>query len=74
MSDLIKNTNFLKDNHFQEWLKVRQETENEVSDSHPIKCVCGRLMTGFHESVCGKFQALVMKKTAKKMEHLLPKI
>ncbi len=41
--------------------------ETQVSEEHPIECVCGRLCTGLHELNCAKFRAAVEKR-AKKLE------
>lgn len=62
---------YLQDNHFSEWLKVRQETENELSDKQSMFCLCGRLATGLHERSCSKFRNKVTSETLKKLEPLL---
>ena len=70
----MKITNKLKyiqENYLGEWLKTRQETENELSDSQSMFCVCGRLATGLHESHCRKFQNKIINETLKKLGHLL---
>lgn len=64
---------YLQDNHFGEWMKARQEAENEVSDMQTMFCVCGRLATGFHEGNCRRFKDKVWSVAIKKLEHLLPK-
>lgn len=40
---------------------------DEVSQKHPIKCVCGRLCTGLHERTCSKFRAAVTKNFLKRI-------
>ena len=57
--------------HTREWLKTRQETENELSDKQGMMCCCGRLATGLHERNCRRFQSKVTTATVKKLEHLL---
>ena len=64
---------YLQDNHFSEWLKARQETENELSDRQLMLCVCGRLATGLHESHCPKFRNKVLSETLRKLEPLFNK-
>ena len=61
----------LQDNHLSEWLRVRRETENEISDKHLLFCVCGRLATGLHENCCKKFQDKITSETLKKLKHLM---
>lgn len=61
----------LKEHHFSEWLKTRQEVEDRVSRSFSMFCLCGRLATGLHERSCRRFQAKVDSETAKELSHLL---
>lgn len=70
---LQEKINYLQDNHFGEWLKVRQVTQDEVSDRQSMFCVCRRLATGFHESSCRQFQKKVSSETVKKLQDLIPK-
>ena len=62
---------YLQDNHFSEWIKTRQIVDEEVSQEHPMWCVCGRLCTGLHESNCRRFQNKVNSRTVKKLTHLI---
>lgn len=62
--------NYLQNNHFSEWLKTREEVENELSDKQEVFCICGRLATGLHESNCRKFRNRVESETIKKLEYL----
>lgn len=39
-----------------------KKAEDEVSNAHPIRCICGRLCTGLHESNCKKFKDAVERK------------
>lgn len=57
----------LKDKNMGEWLRVRQQVEDELSKQQATFCVCGRLATGLHESGCRKFNQLVDKQTAKRI-------
>ena len=63
----------IQDNHFGEWLKMRQQVENELSDKQSMFCLCGRLATGLHESHCSRFRNKVTDETLKRLEHLMPK-
>jgi hypothetical protein len=62
---------YIQDNHFSEWLKVRQEVQNELSDKQSMFCVCGKPATGLHEMSCRKFADKVNQETLKRLEHLL---
>lgn len=37
-------------------MELYKRCENEVSDEHPYRCVCGRMTTGLHEMRCAKFK------------------
>lgn len=63
--------NFLQNNHMGEWLKVRRESEDALSVSCSMWCVCGKLCTGLHESHCRKFQDKVISMTLNRLNHLL---
>lgn len=63
--------NHLQDNHFGEWLKARSEVENELSNKQDLRCVCGKLATGFHESTCRLFQNKINSETVKRLKELL---
>lgn len=62
---------YLQENHLKDWLKTRIEIETEVSSEQSLFCICKRLATGFHESICGKFQNRVSEKTVRKLNHLI---
>ncbi len=47
---------YLQDNHFEEWFKVKNKTEIELSEKQGMFCICGRLATGLHEGSCRKFR------------------
>ena len=64
---------YLQNHHFKEWLKVRQEVEDEISNQQKLFCICGRLATGLHETNCSKFRNKVSSETANRLKHLLPK-
>lgn len=51
----------LSDKDYELYEKARKE----VSETHPIKCVCGRLCTGLHEINCKKFKDAVERKYLK---------
>lgn len=42
--------------------------ESQVSSEHSIFCICGRLATGLHESLCTQFKTEVVKRTIKLMQ------
>ncbi len=54
----------------EEWKRVRQEANKEISDEHLMKCVCGKLCTGLHESYCQKFKNAVDTRAVKKLKSL----
>jgi len=62
---------YLQKNHFKQWQKIKEETENELSDRQPIRCVCGCLATGLHERNCAKFKKKVINETVKKISKML---
>lgn len=45
-----------------EQYKLYREAENQVSDEHLYKCVCGRLCTGLHERNCSQFRKSVERR------------
>jgi hypothetical protein len=61
---------FLKKYAMEDWIKTREEADEEVSREHSMKCVCGKLCTGLHESYCRKFKEKVDTRTVKKLKHL----
>lgn len=61
----------LRQNHLSEWMKARKIVDDELSRKQSTFCVCGKLATGLHEMNCRKFNQLVNKETAKKLNHLL---
>lgn len=63
---------FLQEHHFPEWLATRRAVEDELSLAQPLRCICGGLATGLHESVCRKFQKKVTEWTVRRLIHLLP--
>lgn len=69
---LSEKLSYIQENHFGEWVKTRQEVDNEMSDRQSMFCVCGKLATGLHESHCTKFRNKVTNETVKKLSHLLP--
>ena len=68
---IAQKITYLQKHHFGEWLKVRQEVENEISDKQSLFCICGRLATGFHEMNCSRFKNKVASETVKRLKHLL---
>ena len=61
---------FLQKYSPEEWKKARQEADQEISDEHSIKCVCGKLCTGLHESYCQRFKGAVDTRAVKKLKYL----
>ena len=45
-----------------EQYELYREAENQVSDEHPYKCICGRLCTGLHERNCKQFRKSVERR------------
>jgi len=68
---IAQKLTYLQKHHFGEWLKVRQEVENEISDQQALFCICGRLATGLHEMNCSKFRNKVSSETVNRLKHLL---
>ena len=62
---------YIQKNHFEEWIKMREEVENKISASQGVICVCGKLATGFHEMHCSKLQDKITEETLKKLEYLI---
>lgn len=53
----------------KEEYEMYKKIENEVSDAHPYKCVCGKYpTTGLHERNCSAFRKSVEKKFLKWMK------
>lgn len=61
---------FLQKYAMGDWLKARQEADEEVSREHEMWCVCRKLCTGLHESSCRQFQNKVNTRTIQKLKHL----
>jgi len=47
------------------YILARKKAEQQISDEHPLYCVCGRLCTGLHETRCAKFKKAVDRRTDK---------
>lgn len=45
--------------------RLYEKAWDQVSDEHPMKCVCGRLCTGLHERNCSKFRQAVDRRYKK---------
>ena len=39
--------------------KLYEKAWDQVSDEHPMVCLCGKLCTGLHETYCGRFRKAV---------------
>lgn len=63
---------YLQENYMSEWLKAKQEADTEVSKSHHMICVCGKLCTGMHERMCSRFKKKVIRVALQKVKHLIP--
>lgn len=50
------------------WVKMRHVVFNEMSEQQTLFCVCGKLATGLHEDHCVKFNRLVDKETARRLD------
>lgn len=42
--------------------ELYKKAELEISEAHPVKCICGRLCTGLHEQTCKKFKDSVERR------------
>lgn len=49
----------------EEQSELYRRAEEEVSDEHPFKCVCGRLATVLHERQCAAFRRAVERRYLK---------
>lgn len=49
-------------------MELYKRCEDEVSDEHPYRCVCGRLTTGLHEMRCAKFRQAVERRYNKRLK------
>jgi len=70
---LTEKLNYLQNNHMGQWLKIRQDVENELSNQQEMFCICGRLATGLHEQNCRKFNNKITSETVKRLKHLFTK-
>jgi len=70
---LFEKLEAIQKSDFNEWLRVRQIVEDELSDNQSMFCVCGKLATGLHESMCVRFRNKVNTETVKRLKHLIPK-
>lgn len=70
---LQEKINYLKDNHFVDFLKMYNKVFDELSEKQTVFCVCGKLATGLHESCCRKFINEVNKETVKRLNNLIIK-
>lgn len=61
---------FLEKYAIEDWKRAKEESNNEISNEHPMKCVCGQLCTGLHETYCQKFKNAVTTRAIKKLKHL----
>lgn len=52
-------------NNAEYYILARKKAEQQISEEHPIVCVCGRLCTGLHEMRCAKFKKAVDRRTDK---------
>lgn len=50
---------------------IRVEVERELSTAQMVRCCCGKLATGLHESSCKKFNDKVNKETYKRTKEAL---
>lgn len=64
---------YLQTNHLGEWLNVFREEENTLSAKQSLFCVCGRIATGLHEQMCGRFKEKVTSAAIGRLKHHLPK-
>lgn len=64
---------WLKTHFFADWMGTHIEAEHQVSNEHPMFCVCGKLSTGLHELRCTKFKKAVDLRCVELMKDKLPK-
>lgn len=71
---LNKKLEYIQNNHFSEWSKMRSKVADEESSKQSIFCICGRLATGLHENGCRKLANRITKITVDRLSTLIPKI
>ena len=71
--NIQQKTNYLKENHLDEWLSTYTQVEMELSDKQTMLCVCGKLATGLHESRCKKFNDKIKAAVVLRLKNLLEK-
>lgn len=65
--------NYLKENHFSEWLNIYRKVEDEFSEKQSMFCICGKLATGLHERNCRKFRNKIEAETVNRLKYLITK-
>jgi hypothetical protein len=68
---LVEKLEILQNKHLTEWLNMRQEVEDELSNKQSLLCLCGRLATSLHERNCNKFKNKIISETIKRLKHFL---
>lgn len=53
---------------------LHEEAWDEVSGEHTLFCVCGKLCTGLHETMCTKFRNVVERRFVRKCEEEIRKL
>jgi len=68
---ISEKIDFLKEHHMREFLDARETVADELSNTNKLFCICGKLATGLHESMCRKFSRRVDEITANKIYPLM---
>ena len=63
---------WLKSHCFSEFAGMYGKVFDDLSETQPIFCVCGKLATGIHERTCKKFNNKVEREVLRRLAHLLP--
>lgn len=64
---------WLKSHCYSEFASMYGKVFDDLSETQPIFCVCGKLATGLHERTCKKFKDKVEREVLRRLVHLLPK-
>lgn len=65
--------NYLKERHYDDYKKAREEAIQIVDNKFPIICCCGRIASGLHTSRCREFQKQVDNEIIRLLNKLLLK-
>lgn len=68
----LQDKEWLRDNHWREWITTRENKIQRLSCRQKMWCCCGAVASSMHEERCAMFQNKVDAATIKSLKHLLP--